>query len=110
MTRHEASLIDLLNSVHLVAASDPSKLASWIVDFDTNECGRNEIKDVVLIDGGIESVQELLVTGLLELCKMKPVGNDAIQRLGEWLLENNPNKNGIVKPSTTEDNIAFLCV
>lgn len=69
--------------MHIVAASDPSKLASWIVDFDANECGGNEVKDVVVADGGVESVQELLVTGLLELCNMKPVGNDAIQRLGE---------------------------
>ena len=39
-----------------------------------------------------DSIQKLLVTGLMQICKEKPAGNDAVQRLGEWLLENNPNK------------------
>jgi hypothetical protein len=47
-----------------------------------------------------ESIQQLLVTGLMELCKVKPSGNDAIQWLGEWLIANNPNK-----PNVDEDNV-----
>lgn len=39
-----------------------------------------------------DSIQELLVTGLMQLCKVKPSGNDAIKWLGDWLIENNPNK------------------
>ena len=39
-----------------------------------------------------DSIQELLVTGLMQLCKMKPSGNDAVKWLGDWLIENNPNK------------------
>ena len=39
-----------------------------------------------------DSIQELLVTGLMQLCKVKPSGNDAVKWLGDWLIENNPNK------------------
>ena len=38
------------------------------------------------------SLNDLLVTGLVELCKVKPVGVDAVKWLGEWLISNNPNK------------------
>ena len=44
-----------------------------------------------IVDGG-ESIHELLVKGLVDLCKVKPVGLDSVQWLGEWLLSNNPNK------------------
>lgn len=37
------------------------------------------------------SLHDVLLDGLVELCKVKPVGNDAIKWLGEWLLANNPN-------------------
>eukprot|EP00601_Ochromonadales_sp_CCMP2298_P028735 CAMPEP_0173346386 /NCGR_PEP_ID=MMETSP1144-20121109/12534_1 /TAXON_ID=483371 /ORGANISM="non described non described, Strain CCMP2298" /LENGTH=158 /DNA_ID=CAMNT_0014293685 /DNA_START=29 /DNA_END=501 /DNA_ORIENTATION=+ len=37
-----------------------------------------------------ESIQDVLVTGLVELCKVKPVGVDAVEWLGNWLLNNNP--------------------
>jgi hypothetical protein len=30
--------------------------------------------------------------GLTALCRVKPVGNDAVTWLAEWLLRNNPNK------------------
>lgn len=42
-----------------------------------------------------ESIHSLIVTGLVELCKTKPVGIDAVDFLGEWLLANNPNKPSI---------------
>lgn len=45
-----------------------------------------------MVGDGSDSVHELLVTGLMQICKEKPSGNDAVQRLGEWLIENNPNK------------------
>lgn len=44
------------------------------------------------------SLHEVLVEGLVELCKVKPVGNDAIQWLGEWLISNNPNKPRVELP------------
>ena len=39
-----------------------------------------------------ESIHELLVTGCVELCKVKPVGIDAVDWLGDWLIANNPMK------------------
>lgn len=43
-------------------------------------------------------MHDLLVTGLVALCKAKPVGLDAVQWLGEWLLANNPNKPRVDDP------------
>lgn len=39
-----------------------------------------------------KSLNDVLVEGLTQLCRIKPVGNDGIKWLGEWLLRNNPNK------------------
>lgn len=39
-----------------------------------------------------QSLNDVLVEGLTQLCRIKPVGDDAIEWLGEWLLRNNPNK------------------
>jgi hypothetical protein len=39
-----------------------------------------------------KTLHELLVEGLVELCKVKPVGIDAVEWLGEWLIANNPHK------------------
>ncbi len=54
-----------------------------------------------LTNGGKDSIHSLLVTGLVELCKVKPVGVDAVEWLGNWLLDNNPNK-----PSVHEYDVA----
>ncbi len=45
-----------------------------------------------------QTINDLIVTGLVELCKVKPVGVDAVKWLGEWLLENNPNKPVVMSP------------
>jgi hypothetical protein len=50
-----------------------------------------------IFEGG-DSIHDLLVTGLMELCKAKPVGLDAVKWLGEWLIENNPSN-----PKIAED-------
>jgi hypothetical protein len=52
---------------------------------------------VPLTSGG-PSLNELTVTGLLELCKVKPVGMDAVRWLGEWYLANNPLKPNVESP------------
>ena len=41
---------------------------------------------------GAGALPALLTTALSELCKAKPAGIEAVQWLGEWLLENNPNQ------------------
>lgn len=54
----------------------------------------SELEDLMkepLVDGG-DSLHDLLTNGLVELCKVKPVGLNAVEWLGEWLLANNPNK------------------
>lgn len=39
-----------------------------------------------------KSLNDVIVQGLVELCKEKPVGLDAVRWLGEWFLNNNPTK------------------
>ena len=48
-----------------------------------------------------ESLHNLLVTGCVELCKVKPVGIDAVDWLGDWLIANNP-----MKPAVQEYEVA----
>ncbi len=50
------------------------------------------------LGGGSQTINDLLVSGLVELCKVKPVGVEAVKWLGEWLLENNPNKPVVMSP------------
>ncbi|ETV89554.1 hypothetical protein H257_00788 [Aphanomyces astaci] len=45
---------------------------------------------------GNERFSQVLSRGLMMLCKDKPMGLQAITRLGKWLLENNPNKPKVV--------------
>ena len=60
----------------------------------------DEITDLIQepMGDGIESVHQVLVKGLVELCKVKPVGPEAVKFLGEWLLVNNPNKPSVNEP------------
>jgi adenylate kinase len=37
-----------------------------------------------------KTMNQVLVQGLVQLCKAKPVGNAAVRWLGEWLVKNNP--------------------
>ena len=48
--------------------------------------------------GCSKSMNELLIDGLVELCRVKPSGLDAVTWLGEWLLANNPNKPNVISP------------
>ena len=43
-------------------------------------------------DPAAPSLQGVLTDALAALCKEKPAGLDAVEFLGKWLLENNPNK------------------
>jgi nucleoside diphosphate kinase/adenylate kinase family enzyme len=44
------------------------------------------------------SLNSVLVEGLTQLCRVKPVGMDAVTWLGEWLLANNPRKPAVEEP------------
>lgn len=45
-----------------------------------------------------KSFNDVLTDGLTQLCRVKPVGKDAILWLADWLLINNPNKPQVVHP------------
>lgn len=95
ITRHVSSLVDLLNSIKLVAAEKARFLESRIEHIRGVICTVDEADGsakAVINDGDSDFIEDLLVTGLLELCKIKLNGNEAIQWLGEWLLKNNPSK------------------
>ena len=44
------------------------------------------------VPAGKDTLSALLSKGLTELCREKPVGVEAIEWLGKWLLQNNPNQ------------------
>ncbi len=50
------------------------------------------------LEGADVSMNELLVEGLVQLCKVKPTGLDAVEWLGRWLIENNPTKPCVEEP------------
>ncbi len=53
--------------------------------------------------GNDMSINELLITGLAELCKVKPVGTEAVKYLGEWLLINNPSQPAVRSPDDDDE-------
>ena len=97
MTRHVSSLTDLLHSIRLVPKGPVMVLESFIENICDEQCADFDIVDssgFATIDTDAVLTEEILITGLLELCKTKLPMNDAIRWLGEWLIENNPkNKN-----------------
>ena len=96
-TRAKASLLALLDTLFLVPAGGEFVLASTndsisrIRRRPTGEEVEKMLKEPI-IAGGEESIHSLIVTGCVELSKVKPIGIDAVQWLGEWILANNPNK------------------
>ena len=89
-------MISLLDSVYL-GDFGPNELALQS-SFETIKLQKrkptgDEVEAVIkATDPGKESIHDIIVSGLVELCKVKPVGLDAVKWLGEWLLANNPNK------------------
>ena len=97
MFRTQTGLTDLIETIELVPYGKEKCLQS------SNEHIKNaklrllgaELVDFVknpIPGGSSSSLNEILVEGLVELCKVKPVGTDAVKWLGDWLIENNPNK------------------
>eukprot|EP01039_Chlorochromonas_danica_P009528 gene9530-10532_t len=95
-TRDTASLSKLIESIDIVPQGDGHVLQS------SNE-SISKIKQRLLgvaledmvkspLAYQSKSLHDLIVQGLVELCKEKPVGLDAVKWLGEWFLANNPNK------------------
>jgi hypothetical protein len=103
ITRHKASLREFLLTIELVqkdsvvVLESSNHLISKITKRPTGDELEVMMKKPMMGDDS-DSIQELLVTGLMQLCKEKPSGNDAIKWLGEWLIENNPNKPMVEDP------------
>lgn len=101
-TRSAASLTELLESIVLVPQGSGYVLQSTdenISKIKATPSG-NEIDNILKasMSNCKESVNDVLIKGLVELCKEKPVGLDAVQWLGNWLLQNNPNKPQVIDP------------
>lgn len=102
VVRNNQSLTNLIESIDLVAQGSESVLQSSIdgISRIKKRMTGDELESTIKspMSGCSESVHDVLLTGLVELCKVKPVGVDAVQWLGEWLLNNNPNQPRIVEP------------
>lgn len=103
ITRHKASLREFLLTIELVQIDSMMVLESsnHLISKITKRPTGDELEVMMkkpMMGDDTDSIQELLVTGLMQLCKEKPSGNDAIKWLGEWLIENNPNKPMVEDP------------
>jgi hypothetical protein len=96
ITRSKEHLSQLLATIKMVPAG-----GEYVLQSDIEVIGKikrrptgEEVEAMIKapMAPGKESIHDLLVTGLVELCKVKPVGVDAVEWLGDWLLANNPNK------------------
>ena len=47
---------------------------------------------------GPTTLKQVLARGLSALCRAKPVGLDAAEWLGRWLIANNPSRPAIAEP------------
>ena len=97
ITRAPPSLSTLVESVLLIPSGDGFVLQSSLESISDNKRRLSGEEVEGLIKSPIkrdaeESIHSLITTGLVELCKVKPVGIDAVEFLGEWLLKNNPNR------------------
>ena len=107
-TRAPNSLLAFLETIYLEPAGGEYVLASTSPEIakikrrPTGEEVEKMLKQPIH-PGGEESIHSLVVTGCVELCKVKPVGIDAVAWLGEWLLANNPNKPKIAEDYAVEE-------
>jgi Dpy-30 motif len=90
------SLKGLIQTISLVPQAEDLVLQSYhekISNIKRRPKGEEleEMMKTPMTEGG-DSIHDLLVTAMMELCKEKPTGLDAVQWLGEWLIKNNPNK------------------
>jgi Dpy-30 motif len=81
--------VELIPQGNKLVLRSSIELISNIKEIPTGETIETLIKAPIASDS--QSVHDVLVTGLVEICKVKPVGLDAVQWLGEWLIANNPN-------------------
>jgi len=106
LSRGEASLKKLAESLDLreqggqtfLESSLPGVLKPKVVP-----SGEGVRQYIGRTKAGDETFPEFLTTALSELCKAKPAGLEAVRWLGNWLLENNPNKPKVEEPVVSEE-------
>ena len=94
-SRKPQSLTKLLETMHLAPQGSDFALQSSDPNISIQKkrpTGNDLAEMIKAAQSGNQSIHDLLVTGLVELCKVKPVGIDSVKWLGEWLIANNPNK------------------
>jgi len=64
------------------------------VDNEINQLLNSQIDTTTTTES--VTFKTLILKGLTQVCKTKPMGEEAITFLGEWLLKNNPNQPTIV--------------
>lgn len=105
--RSDNVLESIVNSLSLIKQDDEYVLSSNIPCLTNikKKPSAQEIDNMVNDPNGAgpnQSIYSLLVTGLAELCKVKPAGTDAVQYLGQWLLVNNPAQPAVWSPEDDE--------
>jgi Dpy-30 motif len=102
ITRTKSDLTVLVNTIDMVQGGDKEMVlqsSNSLISKIRRKPSGNEVEELIRapMDGG-GTLHSLLVSGLVELCKVKPQGVDAAQYLGEWLLTNNPNQPAVWSP------------
>lgn len=95
ISRSEEDLEKLINSYDIIVKGGKPFLQSQLTGINKPKLiptGDGVRQFICATRAGDESLPELLTTGLAELCKAKPAGNEAIRWLGQWLLDHNPNQ------------------
>ena len=94
VTRHTEDLKKLINTIYLSPQG-----VDYVLESSFGKISKNKKRptgdalEALMkepLSEGTESLQELMVTALMELCKAKPTKLDAVEWLGQWLLTNNP--------------------
>eukprot|EP01038_Epipyxis_sp_PR26KG_P006257 gene6257-8617_t len=102
ISRSVVSLTSLIESIELVPQGQGLVLQSTNekIKKPTKRLINSELEDMMktAIPGASVSMNDFIVKGLVELCKVKPVGLDAIEWFGEWLIANNPTRPNIETP------------
>jgi hypothetical protein len=93
-TRAQESLASLLDTIFLEANGTQWSLQSKNANIKGQKVRPtgDQLEALIRSTENGPSLHDTLVEGLVELCKVKPAGNDAISWLGEWLINNNPSK------------------
>lgn len=108
ISRTPVSLSMLLDSISLVPQGAGLVLQSSLdavsnIQHRVTGSALEQLIKTRRLGGSSQTINDLLVTGLVELCKVKPVGVGAVEWLGDWLLANNPCKPLVLAPDEDDE-------